>query len=419
MKKILYLTSHDLNAADYGAVLRARHTAQMLAQYGEVGVVLGSRHKDVLKNAFASQAGFELLHKIHFTPTQYSFLRRQRQKLDRYFIDIEGCQTAPADCLKLKSLMGEHDLTWIHGLETASRFDIWRWPATVLDVDDIPSSLYRLRLSQSKNLYDKYWNMRQMLLWRRNEKQLSERFDAICVCSKLDRGLLGGGDKVYVLPNGFDAPRQNAIRHPVNPPQIGFVGTFIYWANCDGVRWFINHVWPRILEKVPQARLRLAGERGESLFGGQNIDALGWVPDMEQEMANWSLSIVPVLAGGGTRIKILEAFSRKCPVVSTSLGAYGHDVQHERQLLISDSATGFAENCLRLLEQPAEGEWLAKNAWESFLRTGKWDNQAKCISHIVEKIAGSAPQYEKHEFPLDSKVAPKSTVGPKLGVQWP
>ena len=419
MKKILYLTSHDLNAADYGAVLRVRHIAQMLAQHGDVGIVLGSRHRDVLKNARKSQAGFELLHRIYFAPTQYPFLRRQRHKIDRRFIDMEGYQAAPEDCVKLNALMGEHDLTWIHGLETANRFDIWRWPATVLDVDDIPSSLYRLRVSHSKNLYDKYWNMLQMLLWRRNERQLSERFDAVCVCSKLDEGLLGGGEKIYVLPNGFDPPKQIPARHPVDPPQIGFVGTFIYWANCDGVRWFIDQVWPRILEKIPRARLRLAGERGENLFRGQNIDALGWVRDMEHEMANWSLSIVPVLAGGGTRIKILEAFSRKCPVVSTSLGAYGHDVQHGCQLLISDSVAGFAESCLRLLENPMEGKRLAKNAWDTFMRNGRWDRHTKCISHIVEKIAGRRHDYDGCESPLESKVPSKSTIEPKLGVQWP
>lgn len=406
MKRILFVTSHDLNARDYGSILRVRNIAKILARHGEIRVVLGSRHPEVLQNARPSQAGFELVQKVPFWPDWYSFPGRIRASLKPDFLGIENYRATPGDSEKLQGILAEHDLIWVHGLETANAFGIWQWPTSVLDVDDIPSSVYQLRLSHATSLVDKYFNWRQMILWRRNEKRLRKRFDAICVCSEPDSEKLGH-ENVFVLPNGFDLPATPPARHPATPPQIGFVGTFVYWANTDGVQWFIEKVWPLILERYPMATLRLAGERGENIFKGRNIEALGWVRNMEAEMANWSLTIVPVLAGGGTRIKILEAFSRRCPVVSTSVGCYGHDVEDGSELLIADTPEDFAMRCLHLLENPADGERLTKNAWAKFSKSWSWESQAGRIGDIVAKVCGSRIQPDQSDAVSSWKLMPK------------
>jgi glycosyltransferase involved in cell wall biosynthesis len=402
--KILCLTSHDLNAASYGAVLRARKIFQMLSRFGEVRVLLAGQHKEVIENAVSPQAGFELLGKVYFPRTQHSAVHRMRDKLNPRFLNVCGHQAAPRDRERLQQLIADHDLIWVHGLEVANGFGLWHWPKTVLDIDDIPSSLHRQRFSHAGTLSGRYWECRQMILWRRNEKFLDERFSMVSVCSNADLEELGGSKKFVVLKNGFEAPQKSPVRNPAIPPQIGFVGTFKYPPNRDGVRWFIENTWSVILEKFPQARLRLAGDAGQKYFSGQNIDVLGWVPDMENEMANWSLAIVPVLIGGGTRIKILEAFSRQCPVVSTSLGAHGHDVQSGRELLIGDSPNDFAQNCLRLLDNPAEGERLAENAFNKFLQNGKWETQARHVAEIVRKMWGNTMPVELHNTAFDVEI---------------
>lgn len=407
MKRILFLTSHDLNAQDYGPVLRGRNIAQILSRYGEVRVVLGSLHRSTIQNARSNQAGFELIQKIPLWGHWYSSPAFIRASLKQDFFEIENYRATPEDSKELQRNLAEHDLVWVHGLETANAFGIWQWPASVLDVDDIPSSVYRLRLSRASSLYEKYYNWRQMILWRRNEKRLHRRFNAVCVCSEPDREKLGL-ENVFVLPNGFELPTTAPARHPASPPQIGFVGTFIYWANCEGVQWFIKNAWPIILERFPGARLRLAGRDGESFFKGPNIDALGWVRHMEAEMANWSLAIVPVLAGGGTRIKILEAFSRKCPVVSTSVGCYGHDVQNDRELLIADEPKDFAMRCLRILESPAEGERLAKNASANFAKNLTWESKAGRINEIVAHVCGNDVRRKQTDAVATWKLIPKT-----------
>jgi glycosyltransferase involved in cell wall biosynthesis len=265
---------------------------------------------------------------------------------------------------------------------------IFRWPHSVLDVNDIPSCLHRTNMAQAANIFDKFRYYRRMTRWRRREKTLLERFDALCVCSEPDRRELGGSDRIFVVPNGFNAPKNIPLRQPAVPPRAGFVGTFHYPPNQEGVRWFLERVWPLILRTIPQAKLRLAGEGSEVGIWQThpNVDGLGWIADVESEMATWSLAIVPVFIGGGTRIKIAEAFSRKCPVISTTLGAYGYDVANGREILLADSAGDFAARCLQILTNPAAGQAMAENAWRKFLENWTWDSFANRVTGVVETV---------------------------------
>ena len=96
------------------------------------------------------------------------------------------------------------------------------------------------------------------------------------------------------------------------------------------------------------------------------------MPDAAAEMATWSGMVVPIHVGAGTRGKIAHAFSVKCPVVSTSLGAYGYDVRDGRELLLAESAADFAAACIRIVTEPDSGEAMAERAWQQFLTHWSW-----------------------------------------------
>ena len=80
-----------------------------------------------------------------------------------------------------------------------------------------------------------------------------------------------------------------------------------------------------------------------------------------------------VRLGAGTRGKIAHAFGRKCPVVSTTLGAYGYGVANGRELFLGDSASDFASACVRAIRQPSEAAEMAERAWQQFLEKWAWD----------------------------------------------
>jgi glycosyltransferase involved in cell wall biosynthesis len=83
--------------------------------------------------------------------------------------------------------------------------------------------------------------------------------------------------------------------------------------------------------------------------------------------------IVPVFVGGGTRLKIAEGFSRRCPIVSTSLGAHGYDVDDGKELLIADTAELFTDACLRIIDNPSYADEITQSALRKFLANWTWD----------------------------------------------
>jgi glycosyltransferase involved in cell wall biosynthesis len=94
--------------------------------------------------------------------------------------------------------------------------------------------------------------------------------------------------------------------------------------------------------------------------------------------------VIPIHEGGGTRIKLADAFSRKCPVVSTRLGAFGYDVTDRVQLRIADTAAEFRRACHELVQHPDLGKELAARAWIDFLDQWTWDAIASRVWAAAE-----------------------------------
>src|SRR5262249_38405533 len=191
----------------------------------------------------------------------------------------------------------------------------------------------------------------QVLVWKRRERFLKDRFTVLAVCSEADKRSLNLKVPIHVIPNGFERPGAQPIRNPSIPPRIGFIGLFDYFANAHGVRWFVSNCWGEIKRELPDSRLRLVGRGSDRLSGSSvdDIDGLGWVENANDEIATWSVMVVSLHIGGGQRVKISEGFSRKCPVVSTDLGAYGYDVTDGRELLLADDPKEFAAACVALI----------------------------------------------------------------------
>jgi glycosyltransferase involved in cell wall biosynthesis len=263
----------------------------------------------------------------------------------------------------------------------------------VLDIDDIQSQVHAGKIKQAAGLAERLRAAHQQFVWRRREKVLMQRFGTVCVCSEADRAYLGGGDRIHPIPNGFESPRTTPSHAPLSPPRIGFIGTLNYEPNVDGLKWFIRKVWPVIKSRQSDARLRLVGMGTDAGIAGEgaDIDGLGFVDDVAAEVSGWTTSIVPINVGGGTRIKIAEAFSRKCPVVSTRLGAYGYSLESGRDLMLADSPGEMADACLRLINDPKLAEDMAERSWRRFQSEWSWEAIAPRVIDAVEASLGREP----------------------------
>lgn len=279
---------------------------------------------------------------------------------------------------KLERLAQEHDVLWFCKLRNANQFPRWSWPRSVADIDDVPSTHALSELQAAQGLKGRLQAWLRYQSWRRRDGLLNERFDVLGVCSEPDRQYLQRlkvTKPLHVIPNGFDAPKTEPVRLPAHPPRFGFIGIFDYAPNREGAEWFARECWPLIKRELPDARLRLVGRESDGPLkpSGPEIDGLGFVPDPAAEMATWTAMIVPIRTGAGTRGKIAHAFSAKCPVVSTTLGAHGYGLTSGREALLADTAADFANACVKLARDLKLGQTMTQTAWRLFLQNWTWE----------------------------------------------
>jgi glycosyltransferase involved in cell wall biosynthesis len=198
------------------------------------------------------------------------------------------------------------------------------------------------------------------------ERRLSSEADLIWTVSEKERQYLlkeSSELPVYLAPNGVAC---DAIRSlpPESGKEILFVGNFQYFPNMDGVQYFVDQVMPEVLKHCPDAIFRMVGrqpdERVRALHTPPSVIVTGQVDDLAPCYRAAQVCVVPLRSGGGTRLKILEAMAYGRPVVSTTIGAEGLDVEHNRNILIADSPSEMAKAVCRVLNDPALARSLAE-----------------------------------------------------------
>jgi glycosyltransferase involved in cell wall biosynthesis len=135
-------------------------------------------------------------------------------------------------------------------------------------------------------------------------------------------------------------------------PEILFIGTLEYDPNLHGIRWFLNNVWPALLLRMPHATLHIVGDGGQrlpDLRRAPRTIVYGTVEDAAGIWNRCSLTIVPIFAAGGTRIKILESWQRGVAVVTTTIGISGLPAVNGVHALIADDPSSFTNHCYKVL----------------------------------------------------------------------
>lgn len=374
--RILYVVSCWPCQNAFGGQLRTLHIGRALKKIGRVSVVVVS--SDPATPEAIEQTGAEFAVeppvKVELRPNR-GLVERFRWAVDKRFLNVHGCVAEAADRQRLLRRMADFDLVWVGNSRTPNILNQWQWQRSVLDLDDVPSTFQRTVWKNGAGLKEKWKAGLQMRLLKRRELTWRQRFSALSVCSESDRQYLGGGKHIHIIPNGFERPVEDPVRQPVEPPRIGFIGLYSYPPNLEGMKWFLRECWPLVKKQIPHARLRLVGKDSDGPLkpAEPDVDALGFVPDPGTEIASWSAMIVPILHGAGTRVKIADAFSRKCPLVSTQLGAFGYDVQSGRELLLADRPVEFADACISLMRDCSAGQAMAERAFGAFQQKWTWD----------------------------------------------
>ncbi len=273
-------------------------------------------------------------------------------------------------------------------------------PHMVLWQHNVESEIARRHVEQASNSVARlFW----WLQWRKMfhyERRECRRFDTVIAVSEHDAAefsRLYGVNQTVAIPTGVDIDYYRQAEPVVGPPHsLAFCGSMDWLPNEDGMVYFLEEVLPLIDNAMPGVEVVVIGRRPSKKLEAMaarnpRIRLTGWVEDTRPYLNDASAVIVPLRIGGGTRMKIFEAMAMGKAVVSTSIGAEGLPVEHEREILFADSPETIAEACIRLLEDAEFTAALGQRAHDYVVANFGWQRVAKVFSQACEPGAAKRP----------------------------
>jgi polysaccharide biosynthesis protein PslH len=391
----------------WGAAIRLANTVRGLARLGEIDLfVIEEQRPDGVPDLPAAWH-VRRVNVVVTPPRRISPLQRLRWlvrgPLPRRFLGLDYTDIRAAfERWRAKT----YDLAWLYQVECPVILGGLLPPRAIVDINDLEDYKIAARLNmerlaarqerrapsqQLRRAGDRLLTRRDLPLWRALQAQVARAVDAIVVCSEVDRQRIGVSN-AHVIVNGYQEQVQPLGRVAVgNPPTVLFIGLFDYAPNVDAAAFLVNEILPELRSRIPSVRVRLVGhasERVRALQRPPEVVVTGFVPEIAPELARADLIVVPVRYGGGTRIKILEAFAHRIPVVSTEIGAEGIDAVRGREIMLEDSADGFAQACAALLTDAGLRQRVTEAAHRLFLARYRWDQMQDDVQALAAQVAG-------------------------------
>lgn len=262
----------------------------------------------------------------------------------------------------------------------------------VLDAHNIEADvLATLARTDGRVLHSARWRW-ESAKTARLERVVMSTAAAVCTTSDADAAAAErlGSRRTVVVPNGVDCTAVG-YRAPAETTELVYVGHFGYRPNVLAAIELVDDVLPRVQAVVPDVRLLLVGrEPGPELRSraGPAVTIAADVPDVLPFLQRSRALVVPLRAGGGTRLKVLEALAAGVPVVSTPFGVAGLDVRDGRDVLLAESAAGLAARCIRVLLEDELAAALSTQGRALAERRYDWSVVARPLIRLHAELGG-------------------------------
>ena len=200
---------------------------------------------------------------------------------------------------------------------------------------------------------------------------------------------MNGTVRTVIVPNAVDIEYFKPTQTSPKPSTLIYVGGLGWFPNLDAIEFMARDILPEIRKVLPQVTLTVVGQVPdkallERFADSPGIRFAGLVDDIRPFAAEAVAYVVPLRIGGGTRLKILDAFAMGKPVISTSIGCEGLRVENERELLMADDAESFARATLRVLRDPSLAARLGAAGRECVVRDYQWSGAARLMEGAYE-----------------------------------
>ncbi|MBI4468950.1 MAG: glycosyltransferase [Acidobacteria bacterium] len=265
-------------------------------------------------------------------------------------------------------------------------------PLAVLDAHNVESDLWHQYYLCPRRWWYRPAAFRYFRAMREIESRFAPAFDLILTTSGIDRQRFESfarPGQLAVVPNGTAVRSPTERRERAGPPTVGFLGSLHYPPNEASVIYLLEEIWPAISEAFPTARLLIAGESSSATVRRiaatrSHVQLVGYVAEVESFLDQLDVMVVPLRHGSGTRIKILDAWARALPVVSTTKGAEGIDHRDGEDILIADAAREFSSVVVKLLSDSALRAGIGHKAAERVQARYSWTAIGRQFIELIE-----------------------------------
>ena len=407
--KILFLTQIVPFPPDAGPKVKTWHVLRSLVGQGHSVTLVSFVRTEEMQHISALR---ELCHAVHAVPIHRSRLADMKYMIRSYLTQrpflVERDDLRPMQEL-VDKLVREENFDCIHADQlTMVQFALrgaasasGKKPKVIMDAHNAVWTIVE-RMAENARWFLKPVLNTEAKRVKRYEGELLKTVDHVLAVTEIDRVGLeeamqslngsrnGHAAPITVVPIAVDTQQLQPIQRKRGSKNIVTLGTLHYPPNADGIRWFLNQVFPLIRQHVPEATLTIIGKNPPRDFletAAQNPEAIqitGYVPDLAPYLQESALMVVPVRAGGGMRVRILEAFSYAMPVVTTTIGLEGIQGVPEKDVLVADTTTDFANRVIQLLENPDLQQKLSTNGRQLAETKYDWQVILSAMNPIYE-----------------------------------
>ena len=285
---------------------------------------------------------------------------------------------------KLEEILSQEkfDIIQLEGIYLSVYLDVIRNNSTspvILRSHNIEHMIWKRLIEKEKNILKKIYLHNLSAKIKNFELRNLHNFDGIVAITQNDEAFYkeNGFKGLLTTINAgvdFDLYKKTSVSPVKNT--LCFLGSMEWMPNVQGIKWFIDEVWNKLKKDIPEIELHIAGKNPPEDLMKLNIPGItmhGMIEDGIAFLNKYDLVIVPLLSGGGMRLKVIEAMALGKCIISTTIGCEGIEVKHSENILIADTPEEFSSAIRFIMNDKELQDSIGRNAYELAYKKYSWE----------------------------------------------
>jgi len=397
--KILFLSRWFPYPANNGSRIRIFNIIREMSKIHAVDLLSFVDEQHTPANVDAMRAfcqDIDVVRYVPFSPTRGKALLgylspRPRSVIDTYSKEMENKLMAMEQKRHYDLLIASQIDMAVYGLKSTIKHRL---------LEELELTVLHDETKRQSSLVRK---MRMQLTWAKTSSycaMLASQYGRITVVSEPEKEkvecVCRGEGKIQIIPNGVDVSHYDYAGSQPEDHSMIYSGALSYSLNYDAVRYFVSEILPLIQSKYPDATLTITGSTSNidlsPFINCPGVNFSGYLDDVRSAIRTSRVAVIPLLVGGGTRLKVLEAMALGTPVVSTSKGVEGLEVEHGEHLLIANNPEEFADALHSIFSDHNLANRLRMNARRLVEEKYDWTIIGACLNQLISGMVNESPR---------------------------